>query len=68
MEAGGAEDAEWASELPSAFESPRDRLHRLAAEATCASGRHRPYRTVVWGRRVTKCLDCQTRLPDDYEA
>ena len=65
MGAGGAEDMEWPSELPLVYESPKDRLHRLAAEASCASGEHRPYKTVVWGRRVTKCLDCQARLPDD---
>ena len=48
------------------YESPKDRLYRLAAEASCASGEHRPYKTVVRGRKVSKCLDCQTRLPDDY--
>ena len=66
MDASRADDVESLPELPLVYESPKDRLHRLAAEASCASGMHRPYKTVVWGRQLTKCLDCQARLPDDY--
>jgi hypothetical protein len=67
MDTGGADDMESRGELSLVYESPKDRLYRLAAEASCASGEHRPYKTVVWGRKVTKCLDCQTRMPDDVE-
>lgn len=66
MDASRADEVESLPELPLVYESPKDRLHRLAAEASCASGVHRPYKTVVWGRQLTKCLDCQARLPDDY--
>ena len=68
MDPGAADDVESRADLPLVYESPKDRFYRLAAEASCASGTHRPYKTVVWGRKVTKCLDCQARLPDGDEA
>jgi len=39
---------------------------RWAVKARCASGVHRPYHPTVWGRKITKCLDCEKRLADDY--
>ena len=54
------------SELPLVYESPKDRLHRLAAEASCASGEHRPYKTVVWGRQGDEVPRLPGGLPDDY--
>jgi hypothetical protein len=42
------------------------RERRLEVKARCASGVHRPYHPTVWGRKITKCLDCDVRLADDY--
>jgi hypothetical protein len=61
--------ARWKAERKVRSQSSRERYRAKQADvrSRCASGIHRPYHPTVMGRKLTKCLDCEDRLPDDYQ-